>query len=216
MNETIKNPYGTPYLATEAARQVAQAAQNQAFSRFPGVDPVTIPKNHFPQEESHEKFQDAVSGPYTVTPPTPVKPYTLKRLQSRDVFPMLRILSKINFKELKACFSSPEIAAAVAKLSETNGTEGAEGAEGAEGKKNTADEIFSVVGVGVVLDVAGVIINNVPYCENELYSFLSSLSGMKVEEIMDLDAVIFFEMIVDVIKKPEFKDFMKVVSGFLK
>ena len=210
MNETTKFPYGTPYPATEAARQVAQAAQDPAFSRFPGVDPVSIPEYDYTRAAAPEPT------PVEAPEPEPVKPYTLKRLQSRDIFPMLRILSKINFKELKACFSSPEIAAAVAKLSETKGTEGEEGKKGEEDKKNAADEIFSAVGVGVVLDVAGVIINNIPYCEKELYSFLSQLSGMEIEDIMNLDAVVFFEMIVDVIKKPEFKDFIKVASGLLK
>lgn len=209
MIEATHIPYPEQYPATEAARQVAQSAHEPAFSRHPGVDPATIPEYDYARATAPE-----------VTPvvapeqePEPVKPYTLKHLQSRDIFPMLRILSKINFKELKACFSSPEIAAAVEKLSETKG---ADDAEDTDGKKNTADEIFSAVGVGVVLDVAGVIINNIPYCENELYSFLSSLSGMKVDEIMNLDAVVFFEMIVDVIKKPEFKDFIKVASGLLK
>lgn len=203
MIEATHIPYPEQYPATEAARQVAQSVHETAFSRYSGVDPATIPEYDYARATAPE-----------VTPvvapeqePEPVKPYILKRLQSRDIFPMLRILSKINFKELKACFSSPEIAVTVAKLSEK---------EGEDGKNMSADEIFSAVGVGVVLDVAGVIINNIPYCENELYSFLSSLSGMKNDEIMNLDAVVFFEMIVDVIKKPEFKDFIKVASGLLK
>lgn len=203
MIEATHIPYPEQYPATEAARQVAQSAHEPAFSRYPGVDPATIPEYDYARATAPEVKSVVAPEPE----PEPVKPYTLKRLQSRDIFPMLRILSKINFKELKACFSSPEIAAAVAKLSEK---------EGEDGKNMSADEIFSAVGVGVVLDVAGVIINNIPYCENELYSFLSSLSGMKVDEIMNLDAVVFFEMITDVIKKPEFKDFIKVASGLLK
>ena len=52
--------------------------------------------------------------------------------------------------------------------------------------------------------------------EMEIYSLLSRLSGIKTEDLKEMDAVIFFEMVVDVIKKPEFKDFYKVASGFIK
>ena len=194
MNEATNFPYRTPYPETKAGHQEAQAEHNSDFSRFPGVDPVSIPEYDYTRAAAPEQAPEVTAEP--------VKPYTLKRLQSRDIFPMLRILSKINFKELKACFSSPEIAAAVAKLSD-------------EEDANT-DEIFSAVGVGVVLDVAGVIINNIAYCDKEIYSFLAQISGMSVEDIMNLDAVVFFEMIVDVIKKPEFRDFIKVASGLLK
>lgn len=182
MNETTQNAYGTPHNATEAACQAAQTAQEPTFLHYPGVDPVTIPENEYDQKA-----------------PEPVKPYTLKRLQSRDIFPMLRILSKIGINEFKECFSSPEITRLVAKAN-------------ASGE----DLDISSVGVNVVFEVCGVIVNNIPKCENDIYAFLAQLSGMSTEDIANMDAVVFFEMIVDVIKKPEFKDFIKVVSGLLK
>lgn len=173
---------------------------NPTPTQYPTGEPVQQVSN-FPYHAVN--LQAEAQAPTPEAEPEQVKPYTLKRLQSKDIFPMLRILSKINFQELKACFSSPEIAAAVAKLAD----------EGEEGKE---EDIFSAVGLGVVFDVAGVIVNNIPKCEAELYSFLANLSGMDEKAIMELDAAIFFEMIVDVIRKPEFKDFIKVASGLLK
>lgn len=184
MSEATQYPYGTPYPETGAVHQ------DPGFSRFPGVDPVTIPGNDYAQTAA--PVQEAVE-------PEPVKPYTLKRLQSRDVFPMLRILSKIGVGEIKECFSSPAVAEAIGKAQ-------------ASGK----DVDLSSVGVNVVFEIAGVIVNNIPKCEQDIYAFLAQLSGMNAEDIANMDAVVFFEMIVDVIKKPEFKDFMKVVSGLLK
>ena len=188
MNETTQNTNGTPYPATEAYRQIAQPDQEPNFSRYLGSVPVTFPENEYAQETAQEAPE-----------PEPVKPYTLKRLQSRDIFPMLRILSKIGINEFKECFSSSEITRLIAKAN-TSGE----------------DLDMSSVGVNVVLDVCGVIVNNIPKCENDIYAFLAQLSGMSTEDIANMDAVVFFEMIVDVIKKPEFKDFIKVVSGLLK
>ena len=176
MNETTQNTYGTPY-TQEAVAQESRPDYGPTIPRFSGATPESTP----------EKAQE------------PEKTYTLKRLQSSDIFPMLRILSKIGVSDIKECFSSPEIMKAVSKA-----------------QASGEDVDLSSVGVGVVFEIAGVIIDNLPKCEQEIYVFLSRLSGMKPEEIMEMDAVVFFEMIVDVIKKPEFKDFIKVVSGLLK
>ena len=112
---------------------------------------------------------------------------------------MLRILSKIGISELKECFSSQEVAKAISKATES-------------GK----DVDLSAVGVSVALDMAGIIVDNLPKCEQDIYLFLSQLSGLKPQEIAEMDAIVFFEMIVDVIKKPEFKDFIGVVSKLFK
>lgn len=63
-----------------------------------------------------------------------------------------------------------------------------------------------------MIDMAGIVLENIPKCKTEIYVFLSGLSGMTKEEIADLDMVVFAEMIVDVFKKDQFKDFFKVVS----
>ena len=182
MNETTNNPNITPY----PFQNPAMMQQDQEPQQTPAYKPQ--PEPTFYTEYQTEAFQTE-----------PQKPYTLKRLQSRDVFPMLRILSKIGISELKECFSSPEVAKAISKATES-------------GK----DVDLSAVGVSVALDMAGIIVDNLPKCEQDIYLFLSQLSGLKPQEIAEMDAIVFFEMIVDVIKKPEFKDFIRVVSGLLK
>lgn len=127
--------------------------------------------------------------------------YTLRRLQSKDVFQMSRIISKIGIEEFKECFSSPSVMAAVQKMSE---------------EKASSDDLLDNVGITVVLDLASIIVSNLPKVENEVYSFLSQLSGIDAKSIAELDASVFFSMIVDVIKKPEFKDFIGVASRLFK
>lgn len=73
-----------------------------------------------------------------------------------------------------------------------------------------------MVGVSVVMEVVSIIMKNLPSCKNEIYTFLSGLSGMTVKEIGNLDMVTFTEMIVAVVQKQEFKDFFKVVSKLFK
>lgn len=136
------------------------------------------------------------------------KPYTLKRLQSQDVFPMFRIINKIGIKEFKECFSSPSVMSAIEKIATSE--------DKGNGEDNGAMDMIATAGVSVALDIASIIVENVPKCEQELYAFLAQLSGKTPQEIAELDMVVFFEMIVDVIKKEEFRDFIGVVSRLFK
>jgi hypothetical protein len=121
------------------------------------------------------------------------KAYELRALCADDVFPVLTILKKVGIKEFKSCFESPEVMAAISQ--------------------EKVD--VEAVGITVVFDIATIIIGNLPSCREDIYAFLSGLSGMKKEEIAALPMLTFTEMIVDVVKKDEFKGFMKVVSKLL-
>lgn len=116
--------------------------------------------------------------------------YELRPLCSKDLFPMFKIISKIGIDEFKNCFSSPEVLRMVST-----------------GKADAGQ-----VGVTVALEIASIVCANLPKAEEDIYSFLSSVSGMKVKEIQELDMVTFLDMIVTLIKKDEFKDFFKGVS----
>ena len=127
------------------------------------------------------------------------KPYTFRKLDAPDVFTMLKIISAIGINEFTACFEKEEFKNLVASVSGDN-----------------IEESASIVGLSVVLDVANTIARNLPKCEQDIYQILSQTSNLSVKEVKALDMVTFLEMIVDFIKKEEFKDFMKVVSKLLK
>ena len=122
--------------------------------------------------------------------------YTLRKLEAKDIAPMASILSKIGLKEVKNCFS-PDDMKAIA---------------GGEG----GIEAVGAVGVSVAFEIAGVILSNYERCQNDVFSFLASLSGMDIKQIESLPLGTFAEMVFDVVKKEEFKDFMKVVSKLFK
>lgn len=125
---------------------------------------------------------------------TTAKTYELRPLTADDVFPMFKIISKIGIKEFKACFDSPDVKKAIA-----NG--------GAD---------LNAIGLSVAIDVAGLVIDHLPNCKDDIYLLLSQLSGMAKKEIATLPMLTFTEMIIDVVKKDEFKDFFQRVSKLFK
>ena len=148
----------------------------------------------------------------TTTEPTTerVRPYTLRELCSDDVFPMLNIIKKIGIKEFKECFDKDTLENIVSMFMK--------GANPGN-KEEDSEKTLAAVGITLipsVLDVADVFIGNIAKCENEIYKFLENVSNLTVKEIRKLKMADFIGMIVDVIKKEEFKDFFKVVSELFK
>ena len=133
------------------------------------------------------------------------KTYTLRGLTAEDVFPMLKIISGIGLKEFKGCLESEELRTAIRGMT-------AEKEDGAEG----AEIDTTALGLMVAVDVASVIIANVPKCKDDIYRLLSGLSGMSKKEIAALPMNVFLSMIVDVVKKEEFKDFFGDVAGMFR
>ena len=120
--------------------------------------------------------------------------YTFRKLNSTDTFLMFKILGKIGINEFTDCFNKDSVKEMLA------------------GGSNAATS----VGISVMLEAANVIIGNLPKCEQEIYQMLSQTSNLTVEQVKELDFVTFFEMVIDFVKKDEFKDFIKVVSALFK
>ena len=130
----------------------------------------------------------------------PEKGYAFRELGAPDIFLITKIISKIGIKEFKVCLESDSIIALIQNMMK-------------EEAENEDSNIISV-GAGVILEVADVILGNLSKCEAEIYQLLSNVSGLSINEIKAPgNAVMFFEMVIDFIKKEEFRDFYKVVSG---
>ena len=115
----------------------------------------------------------------------------LRKLTSKDIFPMSKIISKIGIKEFKECFESDAV-------------------KNATKDKNNVD--VTALGMAVMFDVAGVILAHLSDCENDIYNFLADLSGVSVKELQAVSMAELAEMIIDLVQKEEFKDFFKVVT----
>lgn len=121
--------------------------------------------------------------------------YTFRQLKSTDIFPVCNIISKIGIKELRNSFKGQDISALT----------------------NAEDEdAILALGVGVAFDVAGVVFANMHKCQQEIYAFLSSVTELSEEELKAMPPADFADIVIQFFKKEELKDFMKVVSKFIK
>lgn len=128
------------------------------------------------------------------------KPYEFRKLGAPDMFLMFNIIGKIGINEFMTCFEKDGIKKMVAMFS-----------GGAE------TEINSIAGFGVILEIANVVMGNLHKCEEDIYKILAQTSNLTVDEIKAPgNAVMFFEMVVDFIRKEEFGDFIKVASRLFK
>ena len=136
-----------------------------------------------------------------------VKPYTFRPLGGEDVFLMFKIMGKIGLKEFNACFENDGIKGLVAHLV------GVKMKQAAEAEETPS---VSVTYISVILEVADVLFNNIAKCENEVFQMLSQTSNLSVKQVKELPLAQFTEMVIDFIKKEEFRDFIKVVSELFK
>lgn len=132
-----------------------------------------------------------------VVQPEKEKAYTLRELRASDVFFMSKIISTIGINEFKDVVQSDAIKSAISV-------------------KTVNDDVVASVGMTVMLDFANVILGNLPKCEKDIYAFLSGLSGIDKKQIESMPMNTFMGMVIDVIQKDEFKDFIGVVSKLFK
>lgn len=132
-----------------------------------------------------------------VVQPEKEKAYTLRALEAKDIFLMSKIISTIGINEFKDVVQSDAIKSAISG-------------------KDVTDDVVTSVGVTVMLDFANAILGNLPKCEKDIYAFLSGLSGIDKKQIESMPMNTFMGMVIDVIQKEEFKDFIGVVSKLFK
>lgn len=140
------------------------------------------------------------------------KPYTFRKLGAPDVFVMFKIIKAIGINEFMACLQGDSLKQIVNNFIESQ----KEGADDQDNQGNN-DNLIMMGALAGVLEIANVIVGNLPKCEKEIYQLLSQTSNLSVDEIKaEGNAVMFVEMVIDFIKKDEFKDFIKVVSKLFK
>lgn len=115
------------------------------------------------------------------------KPYTLRDLKDRDLFPLLQILKKIGIKDFKDAFFQV-----------------------ASGEKSLKE-----VGVLATIDMADIMIGNLGKAEEEIYSLWADISGIPAEEIKEMEFGTLPMMIVDTFKGVKNATFFKVLSKLL-
>ena len=126
------------------------------------------------------------------------KPYTFRKLETQDIFPIFKLLNKIGFKDLK---DNEGLKKTMFLLM--------------GGSVNGKVDV-NALGIDIFFEVAAVIAEAIPKAETEIYSLLASVAGVKVDDIKKQPPAVTFEMILDFVQKEEFKDFFKVVLKLFK
>ena len=116
------------------------------------------------------------------------RPYTLRKMKDGDLFPVLTIISKV--------FPEDELSSAFAKV--------------AAGEKKIAE-----IGVGVFVKLVLSVIKNIPVVRDELYDFLSDVSGIPATEIPEMEFGTTPLMIWDIANEAKNASFFKVLSKLL-
>ena len=123
----------------------------------------------------------------------------LTKLQSSDLFRMVRIINGIGFKTIKDSINVDEINKLRKGMTEEN-----------------TDEVTSQVGVSVVMSILGVVIENLPKVENDVYEFCGSVAGIKPKDVAKMEMGEFMDLLVAIFKMDGFKDFFSRASKLIR
>ena len=119
------------------------------------------------------------------------KPYSLRRLDGNDIWPLLEIVGKVMPDDLM-----PYVMGVIEKVGADNIT-----------KEIGKDGLFDDLGADVVYRMVAAIIKDFGKVKNEVYAFLSSVSGLEKDEINALGLVAVPKMIWEIYNAE--KDFFK-------
>ena len=131
------------------------------------------------------------------------KSYTLRELRADDIFLTIRVINKIGLDRLKKCMEAQSVKAAMQIM--TNN----------EADMPAKEAAMSSIGMAVMLEFAGAVLERLPDCKDEIYSMLAVLADMSKEQIAALPSGVFMSMVMDVLKKDEWKDFFQAAFGSL-
>ena len=122
--------------------------------------------------------------------------YEMRSLQASDIFSVVKILNGIGLNNVKEAINIEEINNIRKTMVEDN-------------SEDNSEKVYSQVGVKVVMSSATVILENLPKVENDLYTFVGSVIGVKAKDVAKMDMGEFMDLLIAIIQKEEFKDFFK-------
>ena len=129
--------------------------------------------------------------------------YEMRSLQASDIFSVVKILNGIGLNNVKEAINIEEINEIRKTMTENN-------------SEDNSEKVYSQIGVKVVMSIATVILENLPKVENDLYTFVGSVIGVKAKDVAKMDMGEFMDLLIAIIQKEEFKDFFKRASKLIK
>lgn len=107
------------------------------------------------------------------------KKYNLRPLVATDMGQICKIITAVGVRQFKEAFNQDDI----------------------KGKSVEA------AGIDVLLGIAGIAFSNIPKAEEEIQTFVASVTGMSIDQVRHLPFADYGEIILDIVTKQEFQDF---------
>ena len=112
------------------------------------------------------------------------KPYTLRRLRDRDLFPILNIISEVFPDELSTVFV----------------------------QLSTKEKSVQEVGAMAILKMVLAVLKNMDKVQDDVYALLSDVSGIPADELQEMEFGTTPMMIWDIVANEKNCGFFKVLS----
>lgn len=124
---------------------------------------------------------------------------------------MVKILQKIGLKQIREMLTLDKIKELMTAMkSEDQKQDDPDQQE--DQKQEEKIDGRTILGFNLIMEVVGLILDNLPACESDIYKFIGSVSSLTPEEVADLPLGEFTDIIVRILKDDGFSDFFKAVS----
>ena len=132
----------------------------------------------------------------------------VRKPKSTDLFIVGKIISKIGLKNIIDCINAKELMELRAKMIKENEVIDK---KGKVTQKDFSDSQLNQYGMVVVANIGDLILSNLENVKDDINRYMSNLTELSIKEIEDLSIVQYAEILMTIIKEPDFVDFIKVV-----
>ena len=122
-----------------------------------------------------------------------VRKIEMRKLNGQDLFPMLKILSKVKVKDMVLDFLKKRD-----KLS--------------KGKEVTEEETKEI-GMEVFADIIDTAMCNLDLAKEDINKLLANLCNVRIDEIQNLGMIEYTKLVMEFFSKEELSDFFKCISS---
>lgn len=162
-------------------------------------------KETMTQEEVLQLLETVAPDVVETPKATVERPYTLRKLQDADLFPLLQLLRKLGFKEMKETFANYK-----GKFQFNKNDYATE-----EEAKKALKEMKESAGVDIVFDMADFMISKLGTHSDAIYDFFSTMAGVPADTIKQMEFGTLPLMIYDTFGEVKNTAFFKVLTKSL-
>lgn len=126
--------------------------------------------------------------------------YKIRKPKATDLPVACKILKGIGLKNIAKCFNNDDIEVFKKSIS----------------GKEVTDEMLNKAGLMVILSIGDLIFEKMEDIQVDLFRFISNLTGLKVKEVEELSLTDLANIVIAILKEPDFTDFIKVVLKLSK